>query len=63
VGIAQRGLGGRARLNPQGHDERLFLEPLVEIVDSGCAAADLLLARFNGPWKGDIDHVFQEFAF
>lgn len=40
--IAASGLERRARLNADGRDERVFLEPLAELVDRGRSPADLL---------------------
>jgi glutamate--cysteine ligase len=42
IEIASGGLERRARLNADGRDERVFLEPLAELVNSGRSPADLL---------------------
>jgi glutamate--cysteine ligase len=63
VDLAQGGLKRRARLDRSGEDEAKALAPLVEIVEQGRSSADRLLADFAGPWRGDIDRVFDTQAF
>ena len=63
VDLAQGGLKRRARLDRSGEDEAKALAPLVEIVEQGRSSADRLLADFAGPWRGDIDRVFDTEAF
>lgn len=63
VKISLSGLRRRARLNRDGQDESRFLEPLVEILHGGETAAERKLALYHGAWRGDIDHVFREFAY
>jgi glutamate--cysteine ligase len=62
-GLALGGLQRRARLNRKGEDERVALSPLLQIVEEGRSAADRLLADFAGPWRGDIDKIFDAEAF
>ncbi|WP_189450665.1 glutamate--cysteine ligase [Cognatilysobacter xinjiangensis] len=61
--ISAAGLKRRARLNAHGADESIFLEPLVEIVESGVTAAERKLELFEGAWGGSVDPVFREFAY
>ena len=61
--IAARGLQRRARLNANGTDERVFLEPLLEIVQANQTPAERKLELFHGPWNGSVDPVFREFAY
>ena len=63
VMIALGGLRRRARLDRNGEDERKALEPLLEIVEAGRSPADRLLADYRGPWRGDIDKIFDAEAF
>jgi glutamate--cysteine ligase len=63
VNLALEGLRRRARLNRKGEDERGRLDPLVEAIETGRSPADRLLADFHGPWRGDIDKVFDAAAF
>jgi glutamate--cysteine ligase len=57
--IAHKGLAARQRINGSGDDETGFLTPLHEIVASGKVPAQDLLDRYNGPWGGDISHVYE----
>jgi glutamate--cysteine ligase len=61
--IAAHGLERRARRNARGEDERIFLAPLLEIVETGKTPAEDKLERFHGPWQGSVDPVFREFAY
>ncbi len=61
--IAAHGLQRRARLNCNGVDERIYLESLIEIIESGQTAAERKLERFHGEWGGSVDPVFKEYAY
>ena len=61
--ISVAGLRRRAALNGDGSDESRFLDPLLEIAESGQTAAERKLELFHGEWNGDIDRVFREFAY
>ncbi|MGE5260093.1 MAG: glutamate--cysteine ligase [Actinomycetota bacterium] len=63
VMIALGGLRRRARLDRSGEDERKALEPLLETLEQGHSPSDRLLADYRGPWRGDIDKVFETQAF
>jgi glutamate--cysteine ligase len=63
VAIAKQGLKNRARLNAAMVDETVHLAELEEIADSGITPAERLLELYNGPWKGDVRHVFEDFAY
>ncbi|ODT61307.1 MAG: glutamate--cysteine ligase [Phenylobacterium sp. SCN 69-14] len=63
VAIARQGLKNRARLNAGMVDETVYLADLEEIADSGITPAERLLDLYNGPWKGDVRHVFEDFAY
>ncbi|MEO7065110.1 MAG: glutamate--cysteine ligase [Dokdonella sp.] len=63
IKIAAHGLQRRARTNPDGADESIFLDKLVEIVDANQTPAERKLELFHGAWKGNIDPVFREFAY
>jgi glutamate--cysteine ligase len=63
VQIAASGLKARRRLNPQGSDDRVFLEPVEAIVASGRTTAEDLLAHYEGDWGRNIDRIFTEHAF
>ena len=61
--IASAGLSARANLDAGGTNESGFLDPLRDVIATGITPADRLLARFNGPWNGDVTHVYDELSF
>ena len=63
LAIATEGLRRRNRLDAVGTDETGFLGTLYEIVASGRTPAEEKLERFNGPWNGNIDPIFAEYAY
>jgi glutamate--cysteine ligase len=63
IAIARAGLKSRKRINARNQDESIYLAPIEVISASGLTVSDQLLARFEGAWRGNIDHIFEEFAF
>jgi glutamate--cysteine ligase len=61
--IAGNGLRRRARLNSNGADESMFLEPLIEFAIANQTPAERKLALFHSTWGGSVDPVFREFAY
>ncbi len=61
--ISRQGLKARRRLNSKNEDETKYLASLDALAGYGRTVADDLLARYAGPWRGNIDHIFSEFAF
>jgi glutamate--cysteine ligase len=61
--LAHGGLKRRARLDRKGEDETKALGPLIDTIEEGRSPADRLLAAFDGPWRGDIDKLFESSAF
>lgn len=61
--ISRRGLQNRAQLDGCGNDETIYLEPLLEMAESGRTLADELLEKYAASWGGSIDCVFEEYAF
>jgi len=61
--IAEQGLKRRAKLNNKNQDETIFLEPLIEIAETNQTPAEHKLELFHSVWQGNIDRVFQEFAY
>ena len=61
--ISAAGLQRRARRNRNGVDESVFLDPLIESAEANQTPAERKLALYEGPWAGDIDRVFAEFAY
>ena len=57
------GLKNRKKINAKSQDETLYLAPLEAIVSTGRTVSDDLLQRYHGRWEGDIDRIFEEFAF
>ncbi|MEE2654195.1 MAG: glutamate--cysteine ligase [Pseudomonadota bacterium] len=61
--IASAGLRRRNRLDSVGADETGFLGALFEIVESGQTAGEEKLHKFKTVWNGNIDQVFEEYAY
>ena len=61
--ISRLGLKGRARVNAKSQDETVYLAQLETIAGTGRTLSDELLHRYHGDWHGQIDHIFEEFAF
>lgn len=61
--ISGQGLKARARLNSRGIDETMFLEPLVEIALANETPAERKLSLYHGAWQGNVDPVFNEYAY
>lgn len=63
--LAHEGLARRACASTSGDvpDETGFLEPILEVLASGKTPAETLLAKFNGDWGGNVERVFEEYAF
>jgi len=61
--IAHAGLKRRARLDSIGLDETHYLKPLFLIAESGITPAEEMLRAFERRWHGDVDPVFQEYAY
>jgi glutamate--cysteine ligase len=62
LAIARDGLHARA-LRSKGEDESHFLDTLFAIAGSGRTPAEELLADFHGRWRGEIDPIFEEYAY
>jgi glutamate--cysteine ligase len=61
--ISRMGLKNRHRLNSKNQDETMYLAPLERIAGENRTVSDELLHRYAGSWGGNIDHIFEEFAF
>lgn len=61
--IAREGLRSRARMAGMGDDESHFLTTLAETAESGITPATEMLRKFEGPWAGNIDRVYEEYAY
>jgi glutamate--cysteine ligase len=63
VDIAARGLKARHRLSGGMVDETAYLGELEDIAETGVTAAERLLDLYHGPWGGDVERVFETFAY
>jgi glutamate--cysteine ligase len=63
IALAEGGLKRRQRLDKDGRDEGLYLEPLKEFVERGITPAEELLEKYHGPWEGSVEPVFSEYAY
>jgi glutamate--cysteine ligase len=63
LAIARSGLNRRAKALNLAKSEEGFLDTLDEMAAKGETLSDVLLARFHGAWQGNIDRIFEEFAF
>ncbi|CAK0764788.1 Glutamate--cysteine ligase [uncultured Gammaproteobacteria bacterium] len=61
--ISREGLVRRARTDCEGQDEAHFLDPLFAVVGRGETLSSELIRRFNGPWAGSIDRVYEDYAY
>ena len=61
--LAEQGLRRRRRLDGNGHDETRYLRVLQEYVARGITPAEELLDKFRGPWGGNVDPVYREYAY
>ena len=61
--LAREGLAKRGRLNQAGFDETSFLSPVDEALATGETPAEKMLRKYYVDWGGNIDQVFEEFAY
>jgi glutamate--cysteine ligase len=61
--LAQAGLKRRNRLDGDGRDETLYLEPLGDSATAGRTPAEELLEKFHGDWGGSVAPVYTEYAY
>jgi glutamate--cysteine ligase len=63
MSISRTGLQNRKRLNDDGQDESVFLNPLDEVLAKKTTMAEDLLALYNGRWNGSVLPVFDEYQY
>ncbi|MGE0736070.1 MAG: glutamate--cysteine ligase [Alphaproteobacteria bacterium] len=63
VAIARQGLAARAMADKCGMDETGFLNTLQDIADRGQTPAEELLDAYRTRWNGNIDKVYEEYAY
>ncbi len=60
--LARAGLMRRGMLE-DGHDESRYLAPIEAIVADGATLAERMLASYSTDWGGDIDRIFDAYAY
>jgi len=63
VAIAAEGLKRRARLDETGMDERVYLDEIADIAESGVTPAERLLDLYHGEWQGDAARALEATAY
>jgi len=63
VAIARDGLARRGRTQGIDTNETSYLNPLIEILDSGMTPAETLLEAYRTRWNESVDPVFTEHAY
>jgi glutamate--cysteine ligase len=63
VSISRDGLRNRKRLNEDGQDESVFLNPLDEVLAKKATMAEDLLTAYNGRWNKSVLPVFDEYQY
>ncbi len=63
VALSREGLKRRARGFGLHEDESCFLDDVQEIVTSGRTRAQVLLDAYRTRWNGEIDRIFEEYAY
>ncbi|NTF30952.1 glutamate--cysteine ligase [Rhizobium skierniewicense] len=63
VAISRDGLRNRKRLNENGLDESVFLNPLDEVLAKKVTMAEDLLTAYNGRWNKSVLPVFDEYQY
>ncbi|MCM2441730.1 glutamate--cysteine ligase [Agrobacterium vitis] len=61
--LSRAGLVSRARLNAEGQDESIYLQPLDSIVERGHSLAQDMLDLYHGPWDGQVEPVFSAYQY
>lgn len=63
LAISREGLKARNRLNSEGQDERIFLQPLEEVLAKKATMAEDMLALYHGRWNGSVEPVFEDYQY
>lgn len=63
LSISRAGLRARKRYDAGGNDETGFLQPLVEVVETGQTIAERMLAEYEGPMRRDMHQLYEKYAF
>ena len=63
ISIAKKGLENRGITNKQNKDESIFLNEIQDMIRNKQTPASILIKKFNGAWKENINKIFDEEAF
>jgi len=63
ISIAKKGLENRGITNKQNKDESIFLNEIQDMIRNKQTPASILIKKFNGVWKENINKIFDEEAF
>ena len=63
IAIAKKGLRNRAILNKKNNDETIFLNDVEQMIQNQQTPGSILIDKFKGPWKENINKIFDEEAF
>jgi len=61
--IAEEGLRRQRALDGEGRDERVYLEPVRELLSAGRSPAQVIAERWSGPWKGQAAPLVADSGF
>jgi glutamate--cysteine ligase len=61
--IADEGLRRQRALDGEGRDERMYLEPVRELLSAGRSPAQAIAERWSGPWKEQAGRLVAESGF
>ena len=69
IGRPEEGAGSASMVTPSDwvrdfiQAQKNYFAELEDIAESGITPAERLLELYNGPWKGDVRRVFEDFAY
>ena len=63
INIASTGLANRGCPDKNGRDERYYLDPIREIVESRKTRAEHLLDLYHGDWAKDLSCLYRDFQY
>jgi glutamate--cysteine ligase len=61
--LSRTGLRNRAEKDSIGGNEEGFIEPLIQIAESGKTRAEELLERYETAWARDVSRIFAEYSY
>ena len=61
--IADEGLRRQRAVDGEGRDERLYLEPVRELLSGGRSPAQVVAERWSGPWKEQVARLVADAGF